>query len=132
MYLPAVMNIILEDSKTSVRHLSISLCLINSTSSTNFSALMIQKYRRPLSPLYEREWGSKPSNHTRCYLIRQNRGNHQTTSVTNQTRLLWSSPYINITVSADADELLLLHPSRLRGCRNTQTDTHTHTCISLT
>jgi len=52
MYLPAVMNIITEDSKTSVRHLSISLCLINSTSSTNFSALMIQKYRRPLSPLY--------------------------------------------------------------------------------
>ncbi len=92
-HLPAVMSI--EDSKMSIRYRFISLSMINSTPSTSFSALTIQKYRHPLSPLNERERGPAPSNHTRYYLIRHNRGNHQTTSVTNQRTLFWFSLYIS-------------------------------------
>ncbi len=119
-----------EDSKMSVRLLPIILSMINSTSSTSFSTLMIQKYRHPLSPLNERKRGPTPSNHTRYYLIRHNRGNHQTTSATNQRTLFRFSPYISI-LSVLMNSSSTHIKTSVRGGTHTHThthrDTHTHT-----
>ncbi len=118
------MSITTTDSKMSARHLPIILIMINSISRTSFSALMIQKYRHQLSLLNERKRGPTPSNHTRYYLIRHNRGNHQTTAVTNQRMLFRFSPYtptISVLMNSSSP-----HKDLSKG-RHTHTHTHTHT-----
>ncbi len=112
------MSITTAESKMSVRHLPIIVSMINSTLSTNFSTLMIQASARPLN---ERKRGSTPSNHTRYYLNRHNRGNHQTTSVTNQRTIFSFSPYIS-----KLSVLMNSSSPHIKG-RHTHRETHTHT-----
>ncbi len=88
----------------SVRHPSIFFLLVTPSVwlSAQVSPLLLKHTEETGScrpPKEERRLTA--ANDTHCYLIRHNRGNHQTQSVTNQKAAFWFSPYISIKCQAD-------------------------------